>query len=157
MCSSDLEQREVDRLQQIARELGIVDRVSFLGSVPQRDLPSYYAAADVTVMPSTYESFGLVALESMACGTPVVATRVGGLATIIRDGETGFLVPWREPSLFASKIAAILGNSALARSMQTQSREHARRYGWQASAAATELVYHQLIHSGVALEPTACV
>jgi D-inositol-3-phosphate glycosyltransferase len=153
----EAEQREVERLTDLSRTLGISDQVRFLGSVPQEALPEYYAAADVTVMPSTYESFGLVALESMACGTPVVATRVGGLTTLVRDSETGYLVPWREPSLFAQRIAAILADASLKRKMQKRAREHAMAYGWSATAAATERVYRLLINSQVALEPTACV
>src|SRR3712207_6191461 len=81
------EARELARLRGLVEELGMRDRVRFVGAVDQDRLPLYYRAADVTVMPSTYESFGLVAVESLACGTPVVASRVGGLATIVKDGE----------------------------------------------------------------------
>jgi D-inositol-3-phosphate glycosyltransferase len=153
----EAEQREVQRLTELTRTLLIESQVRFLGSVPQESLPEYYSAADVTVMPSTYESFGLVALESMACGTPVVATRVGGLTTLIRDSETGYLIPWRDPSLFAQRIAALLTDAPLQRQMQKRAREHATAYGWSTTAAATERVYQQLVHSQVALEPTACV
>jgi D-inositol-3-phosphate glycosyltransferase len=151
------EQREMQRLKQLSQALGIASQVRFLGGVPQDSLRSYYSAADVTVMPSTYESFGLVALESMACGTPVVATRVGGLSTLIRDAETGYLVPWRDPSLFAQRIAALLTDGPLRRRMQRRAREHACGYAWTSAAAATERVYQQLVTSRVALEPTACV
>jgi D-inositol-3-phosphate glycosyltransferase len=153
----DAEQREMERLIQLSRSLGIEGQVRFLGGVPQDSLPSYYSAADVTVMPSTYESFGLVALESMACGTPVVATRVGGLSTLIRDGETGYLVPWRDPSLFAQRIAELLTDEPLQRRMQRRAREHACGYAWSSAAAGTERLYEQLVNSRVALEPTACV
>ncbi|MFN0072108.1 MAG: glycosyltransferase [Chloroflexota bacterium] len=153
----EAEQREVERLVKLGRALGIADRVTFAGSVPQDELPYFYAAADVTIMPSTYESFGLVALESMACGTPVVATRVGGLSTLVRDGETGYLVPWRDPLLFAQRIAELLTNPASHRQMRQQARSHAAAYGWDAAAQATERVYAQLVNSHVALEPTACV
>jgi len=153
----DVEQREIERLIGLSQSLGIENQVRFLGSVPQESLPDYYSAADVTVMPSTYESFGLVALESMACGTPVVATRVGGLTTLIRDSETGYLVPWRDPSLFAQRIGAILTDASLHRYMRRRARERAMAYGWSATAAATERVYRQLVTSRVALEPTACV
>src|SRR6266852_3822028 len=90
------ESREIARLQHLVAKLGIEDRTGFVGAIAHEQLPLYYSAADVTVMPSSYESFGLVAVESLACGTPLVATRVGGLSSIVRDGETGLLVPWRD-------------------------------------------------------------
>ena len=96
--STSHEAREITRLRDLSTRLGIQDRVTFTGAVPHERLPTFYSAADVTVMPSSYESFGLVAVESLACGTPVVATRVGGLTAIIKDGETGLLVPWRDPA-----------------------------------------------------------
>jgi D-inositol-3-phosphate glycosyltransferase len=87
----------------------------------------------------------------------VVATRVGGLTTLIRDSETGYLIPWRDPSLFAQRIAALLTDAPLQRQMQKRARAHATAYGWSTTAAATERVYRQLVNSQVALEPTACV
>ena len=81
------EERELARLHQIVDGVGLRDSVSFVGAVEQSRLAQYYRAANLTVMPSTYESFGLVAVESLACGTPVVASRVGGLATIVRRRE----------------------------------------------------------------------
>ncbi len=125
------ESREIARLQRLTARLGIADQVTFGGAVPHERLPLYYAAADVTVMPSSYESFGLVAVESLACGTPVVATRVGGLTSIVRDGETGFLVPWRDPALFAERIRTLLGEPALRRKMMASARESVERYSWQ--------------------------
>ena len=106
--STSHEAREITRLRNLSTRLRIQDRVTFTGAVPHERLPTYYAAADVTVMPSSYESFGLVAVESLACGTPVVATRVGGLTAIIKDGETGLLVPWRDPALFAERLRTVL-------------------------------------------------
>ena len=117
------------------------DRVRFVGAVEQDRLPLYYRAADVTVMPSTYESFGLVAVESLACGTPVVASRVGGLATIAKDGENGMLVPWRDPRLFAAKIQAILTDEALAAELASGALATAARYGWSAVAERTLAIY----------------
>ncbi len=84
-------------LQILARSLGLDDIVLFLGRRGQNTLPYYYSAAEVVVMPSHYESFGMVALEAMACGTPVIASRVGGLAHLVKDGETGFFVPAQDP------------------------------------------------------------
>jgi glycosyltransferase involved in cell wall biosynthesis len=124
------ETREIARLQHLATRLGIAQRVIFLGALPHEQLALCYQAADVTVMPSSYESFGLVAVESLACGTPVVATRVGGLSSIVRDGETGFLVPWRDPALFAERIRAILTDPARAARLGAQARPSVERYGW---------------------------
>ncbi|MDP8923842.1 MAG: glycosyltransferase [Chloroflexota bacterium] len=135
------EARELARLRALVDALGMADRVRFVGAVDQARLPLYYRAADVTVMPSTYESFGLVAVESMACGTPVVASRVGGLATILRDGENGMLVPWRDPRLFADKIGAILADPALADELSRGALATAARYGWSAVAERTLAIY----------------
>ena len=84
-----------------------------MGAVEHSQLPLYYNAADVCVVPSYYESFGLVAVESMACGTPVVASRVGGLTTTVQDGETGYLIPWRCPEPFAERLELLLDNDEL--------------------------------------------
>ena len=112
-------------------KLGIAERVTFGGAVSHDRLPLYYAAADVTVMPSSYESFGLVAVESLACGTPVVATRLVAWPPIVRDGETGFLIPWRDPALFADRLAHACSTTPV---LQARLAERARpsvlRYGW---------------------------
>jgi D-inositol-3-phosphate glycosyltransferase len=99
---------EIERLQQLSRELGIEDSVTFLGRVKHEEMPRFYNAADVCVIPSYYESFGLVALESLACGTPVVATDVGGARSIIHQGETGYVVEDNTPHRLAEKIALLL-------------------------------------------------
>ncbi|HUV75516.1 MAG TPA: glycosyltransferase [Dehalococcoidales bacterium] len=101
-------QYEIDRLQQLSRELNIEDSVNFLGLIKQEKLPLYYGAADVCVIPSYYESFGLVALESLACGTPVVATDVGIAKKVIRQGETGYVVVDNSPHRLAQKIELLL-------------------------------------------------
>ncbi len=103
---------EIERLQRLSRELGIEDLVVFLGRVKYEEMPRFYNTADVCVIPSYYESFGLVALESLACGTPVVATEVGGAGSIIRQGETGYLVPDNAPHRLADKIALLLSRSS---------------------------------------------
>jgi D-inositol-3-phosphate glycosyltransferase len=139
------EEREIARLRALAAQLGLEDVVQFVGAVEQHRLPLYYRAADVTVMPSTYESFGLVAVESLACGTPVVASRVGGLPTIVRDGENGLLVPWRHPRLFADKIRAILSDPALRRRLGRSGTAAARRFGWAAIARQTLEVYEDVL------------
>ncbi|MAQ13154.1 MAG: hypothetical protein CL721_07345 [Chloroflexi bacterium] len=93
-------------------------------------LSLYYNAADVCVVPSYYESFGLVALESMACGTPVVATRVGGLSTIIQHGRTGYLKPWRCPDAFANSVEMLISSDSLQQSMGEAARQRAEAMGW---------------------------
>lgn len=139
-----VEERQAQRLLRHAAQLGIANRVHFVGAVQQEHLPLYYNAADVTVMPSTYESFGLVALESLACGTPVVASRVGGLTTIVRDRENGFLIPWRDPLLFAERIARLLDDPPLRRAMGRAASLAARHYAWTAIADRMLGLYHQL-------------
>ena len=129
----------------LAAELGLSGRVDWAGAIPQDQLPLYYRAADVTVMPSTYESFDLVAVESLDCGTPVVASRVGGLTTIVREGDNGFLVPWRNPRLFADKIRAILADAQLRDTLGQGGIATARRYGWSAIAGRTLDVYDAVL------------
>ena len=135
------ESREIARLQHLTLKLGIDGRTSFVGAVPHSQLPLYYSAADVTVMPSSYESFGLVAVESLACGTPVIATRVGGLTSIVRDGETGVLVPWRDAELFAERLRGVLEDDALRRHMAAKARESVVQYGWDRIADAHLRLY----------------
>ncbi|MGH7399155.1 MAG: glycosyltransferase, partial [Candidatus Rokuibacteriota bacterium] len=96
-------------LRQRASRQGLGDAVSFVGAQPQERLRDYYVAADATVLPSYYESFGMVALEAMACGSPVVASRVGGLTTTIQDGVTGRLVPEGDPAALAAAITSLIG------------------------------------------------
>jgi D-inositol-3-phosphate glycosyltransferase len=139
------ESREISRLQHLAVRLGIAERVTFGGAVPHDRLPLYYAASDVTVMPSSYESFGLVAVESLACSTPVVATRVGGLTSIVRDGETGFLVPWRDPALFAERLRTLLGDLRLLRSMRARARASVDRYSWGRIADEHLALYDEVL------------
>ena len=121
---------ERHRLNDVVDRLGITDRVKFLPSVKQEQLPEYYSAADVCVFPSYYESFGLAALESMACGTPVVASRVGGLPSIVREGETGYLIPTRCPAAFIQRIEILITNDHLRTLMGRAARERALELGW---------------------------
>ena len=104
----DKTQSEVERLKGLSRQLQINDQVAFLGSMSQEYLPQLYNAADVCVVPSYYESFGLVALESLACGTPVVSTRVGGIESLIRQGETGYIVAGNAPQTLTEAIGKLL-------------------------------------------------
>ena len=122
--------REMHRVKQLAKERDLEDKIDFVGQVDHDDLPLYYNAADVCVVPSYYESFGLVALESMACGTPVVATRVGGLSTIIQHGRTGYLKSWRCPEAFANSVEMIISSDGLQQSMGEAARKRAEGMGW---------------------------
>lgn len=135
---------EVKRLQGMAQQLGIEDVLEFVGIVDQRQLPLYYNAADVCVVPSHYESFGLVALEALACGTPVVASRVGGLPTVVHHGRTGYLVSWRCPEPFADSLEVILSSKGLQKSMGVAARERAEVMGWEKVAEDTLRLYRTL-------------
>ena len=135
---------EIDRLRRLAQELQVDGVLDFAGRVDQKDLPYYYNAADVCVVPSYYESFGLAALESMACGTPVVASRVGGLSTIIQHGHTGYLKSWRCPEAFANSLEMILSSNGLQRSMGLAARRQAEGMGWDRVAIRIARVYRSL-------------
>jgi D-inositol-3-phosphate glycosyltransferase len=124
---------------------GLRDRVHFVEPQPHELLSSYYRAADVCLVPSRSESFGLVALESAACGTPVVAAAVGGLTTLVDHGRTGFLVDDDEPpSAFAEAARRVLEDSLLAEQMSTAAVVRARRYTWARSAAVLRATYEEL-------------
>ena len=135
---------ETDRVMRLAEERNVNDLIDFVGRVNHDDLPLYYNAADVCVVPSYYESFGLVALESMACGTPVVATRVGGLPTIVQHGHTGYLKSWRCPEAFANSVEMIICSSGLQESMGMAARRRAEQMGWANVAAMISDEYRAL-------------
>ena len=143
---------ELATLRALAERLDIDHHISFVGAVPHEELPMYYNAADVCVVPSYYESFGLVAVEAMACGVPVVASRVGGLTSTISDGETGYLIPWRCPEPFAERLELLLDNDELRRSFGRAGREAVERYRWANVADAVAALYEELLtptgHSG---------
>jgi D-inositol-3-phosphate glycosyltransferase len=136
---------ELDRLKGLSDRLGIAARVTFTGPVGHDVLPLYYNAADVCIVPSYYESFGLVALEAMACGTPVVASHVGGLSVTVRDGETGYLVEQHSPQPFADRVAALLADDELRRSFGRSASEAAGGFSWPRVADAIELLYHRVV------------
>ena len=136
------------RLRALADEVGVADRVQWVGALEHEQLPLYYRAADVTVMPSTYESFGLVAVESMACGTPVVAARVGGLKATVVDGTTGYLIPWRDPALYAERLATLIGQPQLRHELGLAARARASLFGWDQVAGQLIELYDSLIRAG---------
>ena len=121
---------EMERLHAMRESLGILDLITFLGKRDQDTLPYYYSAAEAVVVPSHYESFGLVALEAMACGTPVVASETGGLAFLVRDGETGFHVPTADPDALAEKLRLIIQDDELRAQLGEQAVEYAQSYTW---------------------------
>ena len=147
------EARRKAELQQLADELGIAGRVAFRDAAPHEQLPLYYNAADICVVPSYYESFGLVAVEAMACGVPVVASRVGGLLETVRHGETGYLVSRRCPEPFAERLELLLDNEPLRRSLGRMARSAVERFRWAEVASRVEDVYHELVseYRGVAV------
>ncbi|MDE2779019.1 MAG: glycosyltransferase [Chloroflexota bacterium] len=133
--------REVDRLRELAESLEVGDTIDFVGRVAQEELPVYYSAADVCVVPSFYESFGLAALESMACGTPVVASRVGGLSTVIQHGSTGYLKSWRCPEAFANSVEMLISSKSLQHSMGLAARRRAEDMSWDKVAEQIAGIY----------------
>jgi D-inositol-3-phosphate glycosyltransferase len=135
---------EVERIDKLVAELGVGDQVRMVEPVPHHLLSTYYRAADVVLVPSRSESFGLVALEAAACGTPVVAAAVGGLRTLVDHGRTGFLVDGRDPAVFASYAEQILESPALASELSAQAAARARRYTWSTAAGRLRRVYGDL-------------
>ena len=123
---------EARRLSALADALGIAGNVRFAGTAPHEELPWHYNAADVVLAPSRYESYGLVALEAMACGTPVVAARVGGLASLVVDGETGYLASQHTPEQYAERVEVLLANDALREAMGRAGRRRAEGLAWDA-------------------------
>jgi len=135
---------ELARLERLRAELGIEDLITFQGAEVQDTLTYYYSAAEMVVMPSHYESFGMVALEAMACGTPVVGSRVGGLAFSIQDGQTGYLVPERDPEALAARIRLLLRDGDLRQQLGRRAAHWAGRYGWPAVADQIVDLYGQV-------------
>lgn len=132
---------EVVRIRSLIEALGVADRVDFVAPQAHHMLSTYYRAADVVIVPSRSESFGLVALEAAACGVPVVASGVGGLITIVDDGITGHLVADRSPDVFAGHVDRILANPIDAMAMGERAAEKARRYTWSFAAARLRRAY----------------
>jgi len=143
---------ELDRLHGLVAELGLSAQVRFVPPQPHDELAVYYQAADVCLVPSRTESFGLVALEAAACGTPVVAAAVGGLRTLVDDGDTGFLVYGRSPHDYAAPVALLLDDDDLARELGRNAAARAAGYTWSIAAARLRRLYGDL----VVREPVQC-
>ena len=135
---------ELKRAECLARDLGVRGRVRFVAPQPHRQLAVWYRAADVCLVPSRSESFGLVALEAAACGTPVVAAAVGGLRSLVDHGHTGFLVEGRDPAAFAAYAGEILDNPVVAAEMGAAAAARTSRYRWSITAARLRRLYADL-------------
>ena len=135
---------EMNRLKAIAGELDLDALVAFVGARDQDRLRHYYNAAEALIMPSDYESFGMVALEAMACGTPVIASEVGGLAYLVQDGQTGFHVPVREPDALAARIVTLLETPDVRDAMRAKARAAAQDYAWPQIASRLLTIFEDL-------------
>jgi len=136
---------EVERLKELATWLNIDDVIHFAPPVPRADLVHWYRAADLVCVPSYSESFGLVALEAQACGTPVVATAIGGLRTAVADGISGVLVDGHDPKAWSSVLARLLHEPQRRVLLSMGAIEHASHFGWDATARGTLDIYDQVI------------
>ena len=144
---------EIERLEKLAAARGVQDVVRFIGPQPHRALPIHYRAADVVVVCSHSESFGLSALEAHACGTPVVGTAVGGLSHLVRDGHSGFLLETRDPELFAQRLRDVLADDSPHPPFRVEAVRSADRFSWVGAAAALIELYACLIAERM---PEAC-
>lgn len=141
IVGGDTHNPERRKLLALAESLGVADLIEFVGSKDHTQLPCYYSAAETLLMPSDYESFGMAALEAMASGTPVIASGVGGLQYLIKDGETGFLVPVRDAEALAAKIRQLLASPADRHRMGKNAAALARDYDWPIIADKLSAVF----------------
>ncbi|HZC19474.1 MAG TPA: glycosyltransferase, partial [Rubrobacteraceae bacterium] len=136
---------EVARLSALARKLKVKKRVTFTGSRPQQDLYRYYGAADAAVTVPHYEPFGMTPLETMACGVPVVGSRVGGIKTSVVDGETGYLVPPKDPKALADRLLRLLTDGALRERMGLAGRRRMEEhYTWERIATLAAATFSEV-------------
>jgi D-inositol-3-phosphate glycosyltransferase len=145
-------QAEYERILKLTAALGLTERVRFADPQPHYMLSTFYRAADAVLVPSRSESFGLVALEAAACGTPVVAAAVGGLRTLVDHGRTGFLVDGREPARYAALTERILHDPALAEALSAQAALRARDFTWSTAAGRLRRIYADV----TARAPVSC-
>ena len=143
--ASGANQSEVERLKELTSWLNIDDVVHFAPPVPREELPNWYRASDLVCVPSYSESFGLVALEAQACGTPVVATAVGGLRTAVADGISGVLVDGHNPRAWSSVLARLLQEPQRRVLLSMGAVEHASHFGWDATSRGTLDIYDRVI------------
>lgn len=146
--SRDGDESEKERLKALASQLGVRDRIDFLGSVTHHELPHFYSAADACVMPSYSESFGLVALEAQACGCPVVASDVPGLRSVVRDDVSGYLIAGNDPAAYADRIGRLLADPDKAQQMGRRGSLLAQRFSWGRTADSLEKLFDEVIDCG---------
>ncbi|MCP4608621.1 MAG: glycosyltransferase family 4 protein [Planctomycetes bacterium] len=132
-------------LENLVKQMDIGEVVTFVGKVPNEEVSKYLIASDVFVLPSLSESFGIVNLEAMACGLPIVASGVGGLPDIIKSGENGFLVEPRNPEQIAEKILLLLGDDVLRKKISKVNREHSKSYSWETVVQKLENIYRSYL------------
>ena len=145
-CPDRIDDLERNRIEQIVREVGLTERTLFVGRVDHEMLPFYYAAADVCVIPSHYEPFGLVAIEAMACGTPVIASEVGGLKYTVIHEQTGLLVPPQNIQLFTEAIDRILGNEVWTKELSINAVERVHNYfSLETTVGRLNILYNELL------------
>ena len=149
---ADEENKYLSSIKSLVEETGLGEKVVFTGPVAHDELRIYYNAADVFVLPSHYESLGFVAIEAMACGTPVVASRVGGIPSIVDHGSTGYLIPWRCPEAFAGQIEVLLQNEDLSGFMSEQALKRAYSLSWDSTAKTVSHYYAEIISDSVSIQ-----
>jgi D-inositol-3-phosphate glycosyltransferase len=143
-------------MKEVSRGCGIADRVAFRGRLEQDELPWYYSAADLLALPSSYESFGMVALESLACGTPVAATRVGAMEDLLRNAQNGRLAQDLRPSSLADAIESLLKDQTVPQQTTEAIRRSVLRYAWFRVAAEVFQIYNDcLTGAGAAIADAA--
>jgi glycosyltransferase involved in cell wall biosynthesis len=137
---------EIERLQKIAEELGVASSVSFIGRRDRRLLKYFYSAADIFITTPWYEPFGITPLESMACGTPVIGANVGGIKYSVKNGETGYLIPPKDPHALALKVDHLLSNKMLLKKMQVNCLKRVHKlFTWKKIADSIAKVYEEVL------------
>jgi glycosyltransferase involved in cell wall biosynthesis len=140
------EAREHRRYGEIMSRHGMEDRVTFAGGLPQRLLYNYYSAADVTIIPSYYEPFGMTALEALACGSSVIASRVGGLKTTVKEGEVGLQFEARNPRDLAERIGHLVAHPEVNAHLRQNARPYVERhYSWRAVSERIAVAYQGVL------------
>jgi D-inositol-3-phosphate glycosyltransferase len=135
---------EAAKLRALVMQYGLADQILFVPSQPQEQMPYFYSAADISVMCSRYESFGMAALEAQACGTPVIASRVGGLSSAVQHGYSGELITPERPAELTDTLARLLGDSDLRMKLGQQAASRAEQFGWRAIADNVLALYEHL-------------